>query len=164
MVEMFRLGEFAANRGKDEIWKMRKQYYERFMKESNYILEICEYLMLLGHEGGSFVLGEITLVDFLFIETCHHMMGMFNNLDEKVRCHLTKLIKYFAGECSATIEHVEHLETMRNYLGHIESQPFYANNKLALESFSIISACPSFTPDRVKGLRNIWLTNPKFVE
>jgi len=87
---------------------MKKQFYERFMNESNYILEICEYLLLLGN-GSNFVLGEITLVDFMFLETCHYMLGIFSNLDEKVRCHLTKLIKYFSGECSSSISHIEHL-------------------------------------------------------
>lgn len=64
---------------------------------------------MLGNNGSNYVLEQITLVDFMFLETCHYMLGMFNNLDEKVRCHLTQLIKYFSGECSSSISHVMHL-------------------------------------------------------
>jgi hypothetical protein len=157
---MFKLGDFASDKCQPEIIKEKSRCYEKLMNESNYIREICEYLSERGN-GAGFIFGEITLIDFIFIETCHDMLGMFNNLDQRVKCTFTQLINFFSGE-SQDIAHIEHLETMRAYLDFMHSQPFYCENSDSLESHTII--CPSFTVERIRGLRNIWALNSQFVE
>jgi hypothetical protein len=130
------------------------------MSESNYIREICEYLREQG-SGGNFVFGEITLIDFICVEVCHDMLGMFNNLDQRGKCAFTQIMSFFSKE-SQDISYMEHLDTMRAYLEHMHAQPFYDDNRESLESHTII--CPNFTQERVRGLRSIWSLNPQFVE
>lgn len=31
----------------------------------------------------TYVLGNMTILDFLFLESCHYMLGLFNDLDKK---------------------------------------------------------------------------------
>ena len=35
----------------------------------------------------TYVLGNMTILDFLFLESCHYMLGMFNDLDKKISEH-----------------------------------------------------------------------------
>jgi hypothetical protein len=51
----------------------------------------------LERQGGKncFVLGTLTILDFLFLESCHYMLGMFNCIDEKRICPITHLLRGF---------------------------------------------------------------------
>lgn len=86
MAEMFKLAEFAATHDGDALLEEKKHYYEKYIKESMYLKEICDYL---ESHGGGFVFVTPTLVDFLFLESCHYMLGMFNGLDQKQECPIT---------------------------------------------------------------------------
>lgn len=68
----------------------KKATYERLLNESGYIREICTYLEQQRKEE-TYVLGTITLIDFYFLETCHYILGYFNNLDTKLRCPITHI-------------------------------------------------------------------------
>jgi hypothetical protein len=51
------------------------------MNRSGYIREICEYLDC--QLNPRYVLGcRVTIADFLFLETCNYMLGMFDNVDK----------------------------------------------------------------------------------
>lgn len=51
------------------------------MNRSGYIREICEYLDC--QLNPRYILGcRVTIADFLFLETCNYMLGMFDNVDK----------------------------------------------------------------------------------
>lgn len=66
---MFSLSDWAADKSKDEIAKQKRIYFEKYMNESNYIREICQYLER-QKSNCVFILGTITIIDFLFLECC----------------------------------------------------------------------------------------------
>lgn len=111
------------------------------------------------------MLGSITLLDFLFLESCHYMLGMFNSIDEKRLCPITHLLRdFFTEPNDPPPAEFKHLDTMRAFVSFVYTLPFYANNREYLESFSIISdMCASFPEKRVKGLRRMWAYNKAFV-
>jgi hypothetical protein len=122
--------------------------------------EICLYLERQNSEE-CFVLGSLTILDFLFLESCHYMLGMFHNIDERRRCPINRLRELFSCKPEKLPEELKHLDTMRAYVNFLTKMPFYADNREYLESFSIL--CASFTPLRVQGLRKIWACNKAFV-
>lgn len=52
------------------------------MKVSGYTRECCLYLM--RQPPRSYVLGEITLIDFAFLETSHYSIGFFGDLETRL--------------------------------------------------------------------------------
>jgi hypothetical protein len=143
----------------------KKAYLDKFLNESGYIREICTYLQRQGAKN-CFVLGTMTVLDFLFLESCHYMLGMFNTLDEKRICPITHMLRdFFSAPQEPTLPEFKYLETVRDYLAFIYTLPFYAGNREYLESFSIISeTCGTFSEQRVKGLRKMWSYNKAFVQ
>lgn len=135
-----------------------KKYYA----ESGYLREICIYLQRQQRKD-AFILGSVTILDFLFLESCHYMLGMFNNIDQKRRCPITNIFCDFFNCKSAedTPQQLKHLTTMRNYVQFMCSQPFYTNSRDFLQSFSII--CKSFKEERVKGIKKMWVYTKSFV-
>jgi hypothetical protein len=80
----------------------------------------------------AFVLGTLTIVDFLFLETCHYMLGMFNNIDQKRFCPITNLLRGLFDchpKSEEVPEEIKHIHTMRNYVSFMTSLQFYENNK-----------------------------------
>lgn len=55
-----------------------------------------------------------------------------------------------------------YLRVMQDYELRVKGQPWYTKYQDYLESFSIIS-CTCFSPERAKGLRKLWVGNPKYV-
>jgi hypothetical protein len=80
MSELFKLADYCAEHSHEEVMKEKKAFLDRFLNESGYIRETCVYLQRQGGKN-CFVLGTLTVLDFLFLETCHYMLGMFNTLD-----------------------------------------------------------------------------------
>ena len=112
-----------------------------------------------------FILGTLTILDFLFLESCHYMLGMFNTIDEKKICPITHLLRdFFTAPNDPPPAEFKYLDTMRSFVSFLYALPFYAHNREYLESFSIISdMCASFSELRVKGLRRMWAYNKAFV-
>lgn len=88
---------------------------------------------------------------------------MFNNIDQKRFCPITNLLRgLFDCKAEEVPEEIKHIQTMRNFVSYMTSLQFYENNKNYLESFSII--CSTFHPERVEGLKKIWVYNKLFVQ
>lgn len=49
------------------------------MNTSSYLKEFCTHVTLNIEKG--FILGEVTIIDFLFLESCLYMLGVFGHLD-----------------------------------------------------------------------------------
>ncbi len=80
MSELFKLADYCWDHSDEEIMREKKAYLDKFLNESGYIREICVYLQRQGGKN-CFVLETLTVLDFLFTESCHYMLGMFNTLD-----------------------------------------------------------------------------------
>jgi hypothetical protein len=52
------------------------------MKFSGYAVENCRHLS--KQPNPSFILGELTLIDFTFLETGHYILGFFGDLDSMI--------------------------------------------------------------------------------
>lgn len=89
----------------------------------------------------------MTILDFLFLESCHYMLGMFNTLDAKRMCPITNVLRdFFTGPEEAPPQEFKYLGIMRKFIAFMYELPFYASNREYLESFSLISdMCASFT-------------------
>lgn len=129
MNELFKLADFCAEHKEDEIMREKKAYLEKFLSESKYLREICIYLQWQGG-GACFVLSTITILDFLFLESCHYMLGMFNTLDEKRICPITHLLRdFFTSPDEPPPPEFKYLQTMRQFIAFIYGQSFYACNR-----------------------------------
>lgn len=80
------------------------------------------------NEGKSFILDTLTLVDFLFLETSHLMLGLFSSIVEKNKCSLEGIFKGLFS-CGKQVDNVRCLRVMENYVGFIYHQPFYQRNQ-----------------------------------
>lgn len=154
------MAEGCEKKSNEDITKEKLALYERVISDSGYIGEICEWLEK-RHEGRTFIFGTVTLADFIFLETCHIMLGMFNSINEKKKCALESIFQGLFASGKKNTNSTRHLKLIENYVSFIYSQHFYAKNQQHLESFTMI--CPSFPPERVRGLRKIWGYNNSFV-
>lgn len=117
------------------------------LNDEGYLKEACLYLEQQG-KPDTFIFETLTILDFLFLEGCHFMLGLFNNMDIKMKCPISNMLLSFfsCGPPEKPAEELRHLETMRNFINFMYSQPFYAKNRDFLESFSIVSPhCSHFT-------------------
>ena len=121
--------------------------------------ELCTLLERRGAQ--SFLLGDITVVDFMFLETCQAVLGCFNNIDSKDCCAITCIKEFFSSDAGDNKKNYKYLRVMRSYLQLGQCQPFYEQNREHLEGFSM--RCVSFTPQRTQGMRKLWVMNPSFV-
>jgi hypothetical protein len=112
------------------------------------------------------VLGSLTILDFLFLESCHYMLGMFNTIDEKRECPITHVLRdFFTGPEEAPPVEFKYLDIMRKFIQFMYGLPFYASNREYLESFSLISdMCAGFSEKRIKGLKRMWAYTQSFVQ
>ena len=107
-------------------------------------------------------MGDLTLLDFMFMETCQALLGVFNNLDTKTCCAITCIKEFFSGGQQNEIKGtLKYLRIMRNYVKLLSCQPFYDQNRDFLESFTML--CCSFSRERKEGMRKLWVMNPNFV-
>ena len=90
VMELFKMSEECLTKSSEDIGKEKLVVYEKCIRDSGYIGEICSQLETQA-EGRSFIFGSLTLLDFLFLETCHILLGMFNSLNEKKKCALESI-------------------------------------------------------------------------
>jgi hypothetical protein len=60
----------------EEIDRYGKELYEEMMNGSQYVKEICQHID--KKEGVGYVFKELTLIDFLFMESCVYLLGLFD--------------------------------------------------------------------------------------
>lgn len=108
----------------------------------------------------AYILGNITILDFFFIESALYMVGFFGSPH---RVH-SEMLMGWDQERTHILQkpNVYYLKVMRDYLNNMRTEPFYVKNKEYLESFSIRSSF--FGPEREQGLKNIWLLDVKFIQ
>jgi hypothetical protein len=138
MVEFFRFADYVIKHADDEIRCEERRSYRELMRNSMYLKELCDYVTQQSPEG--YVFGDLTILDFLFLESCIYMLGGFDRVDGVE--HETKLHKRRRkSSCDSSVEPelLLCLRVMRNFLARITAEPFYIRNKKYLESFSILS-------------------------
>ncbi len=141
--------------------------YETVMNRSGYIREICQHLD--SQLNPKYILSsQITIADFLFLETCNYMLGVFcecepykeqNNLLEKERRDQINFVE--EGERTGRRPNIQYLKVMKDFKQRMEKHQFYQKYSHYLESFSIISF--TTTSERIQGLRKIWKLKDFFV-
>ena len=119
--------------------KQKGKFFEYLFKEYPYILQSCKYIENQGNAGKCFALNQITLVDFALLEIFTYMVGFFGDLTKEC---------FFGSFCELLDMKgkkfpLNHLQTMKNFINFITSQPFYTDNKEYLEGFTIL--CQQFT-------------------
>jgi hypothetical protein len=82
LAEMFVLADDCHGRPEQEVFRIKCAYLEKLMKYSGYAVENCRHLGKQLRQG--FILGEITLIDFTFLETGHYFLGFFGDLDSVI--------------------------------------------------------------------------------
>jgi hypothetical protein len=95
MAELLRLGDVCAESEEEGVLREKKASLEKLMGESGFLKELCVCLER-QNSPDAFVLGSVTLLDFLFLESCHDMLGLFHNLDERRRCPINRLRELFS--------------------------------------------------------------------
>jgi hypothetical protein len=101
---------------------------EKLMTDSGYLKEICVYLERQKNPE-AFILGTLTVLDFLFLETCHDMLGLFHNIDERRRCPINRLKELFSCKPEELPEEIKHLDTIRAFVAFVTQLPFYEDNR-----------------------------------
>ena len=157
--DLFRLAQGSITKNDLEINKDKLLLYERWINDSGYIAEVCEYL---NHEDGgiNFIFGGITLIDFFFMQSSHIMLGIFSSVIDQKGQIPQQLLKA-AGDPKQVFQ-LRHFKLIAEYVYFMQSQSFYKNNKGYLESFSMV--CDSFSQERSQGLKKIWVYYPTFVQ
>lgn len=56
--------------------------FNTFLQESGYVKELTTYLIM--QQGHKFVFGNLTIIDFYFIESSQYALWIFGNIDEKL--------------------------------------------------------------------------------
>lgn len=110
-MELFKMAEECLSKSSEDIAKEKLVVYEKIMKNSGYLAQICEMLET-QNEGRGFVLGSVTLFDFLFLETCHLLLGMFNSINEKKRCALEAIFHGLFSAGKKSNSSLRHLRTV----------------------------------------------------
>ena len=105
--DLFTLAEDCSSKTNEDIMVAKMGAYDNCIKNSGFVAEICERLEK-KYEGRSFIFENLTLADFLFLETCHMMLGMFSSLVEKRKCALESIFKglFSAGKQTDTMRHM----------------------------------------------------------
>ena len=125
MSELMLLADRCAGRNEDEQLQIKSSTYSHLMKISGYTRECCLYLM--RQPPRSYVLGEITLIDFAFLETSHYSVGFFGDLDTRISLRIpTKEI------LTPDPEELRCLAAMRDYITFMRSLPFYQRHREVL--------------------------------
>ena len=75
------MSDLAVTSSEEVMQVELKRSFEKVMNRSGYIREICEYLDF--QLNPRYILGnKMTIADFLFLETCNYMLGLFDNVDK----------------------------------------------------------------------------------
>ncbi len=75
-----RLADGSVDKEDDAVNREKKASLDKLMGDSGFLKEICVCLER-QNSPDAFVLGTITLLDFLFLEISHDILGLFHNLD-----------------------------------------------------------------------------------
>jgi hypothetical protein len=108
------------------------------------------------HPQVGFVLGEPTIIDFFFFESCQYAQGLFGQPHR-----IEKWLDKEESKRKGLKPSIYYVEIMAKYLEFMKSQEWYIKNRQYLESFSIL--CKMMPPERVQGIRALWMGNPQYV-
>jgi hypothetical protein len=79
---LFELADSAAVLEEEELLPSVEAYYKRVIRESEYMRQLCEFII---HEGNRrFVLDSVTIVDFYYFESSNYMLGLFGSLEKSI--------------------------------------------------------------------------------
>jgi hypothetical protein len=110
---------------------------------------------LLKQQTPTYVLEEITLIDFTFLESSQYVLGFLGDLDQLLH-------KLKPTSLPIRIDSLKCLDAMRNYIAFMKNETFYLNNQEYLESKTILSFL--FTAERIESIRKVWMGTPNMVK
>lgn len=106
------------------------------MENSLYLRELT--LLLL--DGREFLLGKLSILDFIFSESCHYMLGIFGRLDNVPVQELSFNLQMI----NVMRQFRRRVLTLQNVQAHLDY----------LNSFSIMFILAS--QERMEGFKRIW--------
>lgn len=74
MIKMLETVDLATEVSDEEFNEAVKSNYEDIFDKSKYARAICQYLDMQSNPA--YIFGEITLMDFFFMESCLYSIGM----------------------------------------------------------------------------------------
>jgi hypothetical protein len=146
---LFELADTAAVIEEENLLPTIEAYYKKVLRESDYMKQLCDFII---HEGnGQFILGNITILDFYFVESSNYMLGLFGSLDKQIaNAHWKPKSEKYGKK----VRGASYLKVMKNYHVLMKSLPYYQEHENYLESFCLIGSLMG--TGRAKGFRRIW--------
>jgi len=122
---LINFAEQAALIEQDELLLPKiSEWYMQFLAVSGYMRELSE--MLLQQEDPFFVLGNITIVDFYYVESAHFLLGMFGCITMEIaneRWH-PRILAY-----NGKTKGIKYLKAIKRYHEAMKNQPYYLKHK-----------------------------------
>lgn len=100
-------------------------WFDAYFSSTKYVKEICQYIDKQAKP--SFVFGELTLIDFFFMECCFYMNGFYNHPERINHQSLNEWDKnstHFLDKPNAY-----YLSICNEYEKMLKSQPWYVKNQ-----------------------------------
>ena len=111
--------------------------------------QLSDCFVQLG--SAKFILGNITVLDFYFVESSNYMLGLYGSLSKQIA---NKGWKERSAKYGKKIRGIHYLAIMNDYQQKMKKLPYYEYHQKYLESFLVIGSLMS--PMRAKGFRRIW--------
>jgi hypothetical protein len=133
--------------------------YEDFLNGFSFVRELCQKL----EEGQnvSFILGELTIVDFYFMESCFYILGIWGTLDRDYSRSFESFSNSVACPSAQRTSNKHFLETMRQFFSRMSHLPYYQMHREYLESFPVLHRLMS--AEKNAGLRRLWVGDQKYM-
>lgn len=133
--------------------------FENFMNGFSFIRDLC--IKLEEGQNVSFILGELTIVDFYFMESCFYILGVWGSLDQNYSRSFESFYNSVVCPSAQRTSNKHFLETIRQFYSKMGQLPYYRMNREYLESFPVIHKLMS--ADKIAGLRRLWVGDQKYM-
>lgn len=157
MMKIMDLVDKSCKMTPEEFKKQSMRCFDCHFSNVKYVKQCCQYIDQRSQV--SFILGEITLLDFFFMECSNYMLGIYNHPDRVDKKQLEGMCIFSAR--ASQKPNVYYLGVIQSYFKMMKNQPWYLKHKDYLESFSMV--CKLMHDERKKGLKKIWLGDPKMI-
>jgi hypothetical protein len=111
MAGVLSLPEYVITHPQPSIDAHLHDLYQQIVGKPGFVREICDHVR--ANRPHQYILGKLTILDFIFLETCIYLVGCFNKLDRASGLQGRAL----ASKSSPIAEHspFEYLRTMTTF-------------------------------------------------